>query len=84
MWLLIICASLLWTSFAAVAAAAATPTSTGAASSVFPMAVMDLNLTFDLSSLTLAEDSEQCFPFFPNAPYQGESFVHANYNARLQ
>ena len=40
-------------------------------SSMFPVADMDLKLTFDLAPQGIALRSQQCFSFFPNAPFQG-------------
>jgi hypothetical protein len=66
--LLIICASLL----CAATSAADTYASVPASSSVFPAADMSLKLSFDLAPpALLAPRSEQCFPFFPNAQFQG-------------
>ena len=44
--------------------------------SVFPMAEMGLKLNFDLAANSPVEYSEQCFPFFPNTPFQGKITLH--------
>ena len=57
------CASLLCSTFADVPSA-----------SIFPVADMGLQLTFDLDPATRSsvQRGEQCFPFFPNTQFQGE------------
>jgi hypothetical protein len=69
--LLIICAFFLCTTSAAYAGTDASDP-VPASSSMFPAADMSLKLAFDLAPpALLAPHSEQCFPFFPNAPFQG-------------
>ena len=75
-FLLIICAYLLCaTSAATTDTDASVPVpvlASSSSSSVFPAADMSLKLSFDLAPpALLAPRGEQCFPFFPNAQFQG-------------
>jgi hypothetical protein len=72
--LLLICASVLCaTSAAATDTDASVPVPVlASSSSVFPAADMSLKLSFDLAPpALLAPRGGQCFPFFPNAQFQG-------------
>jgi hypothetical protein len=70
--LLLICASVLCATSAAATDTDASVPVLASSSSVFPAADMSLRLSFDLAPpALLAPRGEQCFPFFPNAQFQG-------------